>query len=141
MFHNVEELYLTPNVEEIDGKIRIELYSNVGKFYGILYYEPVKRGFANKPLSMNKWGCVDATLQESLYLDFPTITPTYLLQWGMSLISHRYMGTEDGRTSHTYELPFRGGDSHNHTSDEGPNTPHYLLWSGTTHEGNSEEVL
>ena len=35
MFHNVEELYLTPNVEEIDGKIRIELYSNVGKFYGM----------------------------------------------------------------------------------------------------------
>jgi hypothetical protein len=122
MFLNVDKLYLTPNVEEIDGKIRIELYSNEGKFYGILYYERVKRGFTNKPVSLNKWTCVDATIQTQTYEDFPTITPVGLLQWGMFLASQVGEGKEVDRTLHTYEHFFHGGDYHTPPSDGGPNT-------------------
>ena len=137
MFLNVDKLYLTPNVEEIDGKIRIELYSNVGKFYGMLYYEPVKRGFTNKPVSMNKYTCVDATLQKDLYEDFPTITPVGLLRELTHLISQLSGGKEEHTSSHTYEQLFHGGYYDTHGYYQESNTLPSPEWSGTTHEGNT----
>lgn len=134
MFRGMDKLYLTPKIEEISGKIRIELYSNVEKFYGILYYEPVKRGFINKPISLNQWLCVDATIQGEIYVDFPTITPVGLLRWGTYLISQGYGGTQVDSSFHTYERFSHEGDYHNLPFDGYPNTPYGPEWSGTTHD-------
>ena len=92
MFLNVDKPYLTPKIEKIDDRYRVELYSDGGKFYGMLYYEPVKRGFTNKPISMNSYTCVDATLQKRLVRRFPhhnsrrsaegTDSPNLSSKWG-----------------------------------------------------------
>ena len=109
MFRNMDKPYLTPKIEKMDDRYRVELYSNGGKFYGILYYELVKRGFTNKPISMNKYTCVDATLQKDLYEDFPTITPVGLLRGLTHLISQLDGGKDEHTSSHTYEHLFHEG--------------------------------
>ena len=125
----MDKPYLTPKIEKIDDRYRVELYSDGGKFYGILYYELVKRGFINKPISMNKYTCVDATLQKDLYEDFPTITPVGLLRGLTHLISQLDGGTDEHTSSHTYEHLFHG-------DYQETNTLPSPEWSGTTHEGN-----
>ncbi len=137
MFLNVDKLYLTPKIEKMDERYRVELYSSGGKFYGMLYYEPVKRGFINKPISMNSYTCVDATLQKDLYEDFPTITPVGLLRGLTHLISQLSGGKEEHTSSHTYEQLFHGGYYDTHGYYQESNTLPSPEWSGTTHEGNT----
>jgi len=134
MFLNVDKLYLTPKIDKIDDRYRVELYSNGGKFYGMLYYEPVKRGFTNKPISMNSYTCVDATVQKDLYEDLPTITPVGLLRWVAHLISQVDESGVGSIPSHTSVPFFHGGDDYNHEPEGDGNTHHNPEWSGTTHE-------
>jgi hypothetical protein len=103
----------------------------------MLYYEPVKRGFTNKPISMNSYTCVDATLQKDLYEDFPTITPVGLLRGLTHLISQVSGGKEEHTSSHTYEHLFRGGSYDIHGDYQETNILPSPEWSGTTHEGNT----
>ena len=134
MFLNVDKLYLTPKIEKMEERYRVELYSDGGKFYGILYYEPVKRGFTNKPISMNSYTCVDATVQKDLYEDFSTITPVGLLRWVTDLVSQEELRRVGSIPSHTSVPFFRGGDDYNHEPEGDGNTHHNPEWSGTTHE-------
>jgi len=57
-----------------DNRIRIVVSLNDNIELGTLYFEKVKRGFTNKPLSMNAWACVDAKI-EGLYQHGESITP------------------------------------------------------------------
>ena len=57
-----------------EGRIRIVVSLNEDVELGTLYFEKVKRGFTNKPLSMNSWACVDAKI-EGLYQHGESITP------------------------------------------------------------------
>jgi hypothetical protein len=57
-----------------DNRIRIVVSLNDNIELGTLYFEKVKRGFTNKPLSMNAWACVDAKI-EGLYQQGESITP------------------------------------------------------------------
>ena len=56
-------IYKMDKVEE--GRIRFIISFN-DEEVGSLYFEKAKRGFTNKPLSMDAWVCVDAKI-ERLY--------------------------------------------------------------------------
>ena len=69
------DIVLTYNLTKIEeGRIRIVVSLNEDVELGTLYFEKVKRGFTNKPLSMNAWACVDAKI-EGLYQHGESITP------------------------------------------------------------------
>ena len=69
------DIVLTYNLTVIeDNRIRIVVSLNDNIELGTLYFEKVKRGFTNKPLSMNAWACVDAKI-EGLYQHGESITP------------------------------------------------------------------
>jgi len=112
MFLNVDKLYLTPKIDKIDDRYRVELYS----------------------VSMNKYTCVDATVQKDLYEDLPTITPVGLLRWVAHLISQVDESGVGSIPSHTSVPFFHGGDDYNHEPEGDGNTHHNPEWSGTTHE-------
>ncbi len=56
-------IYKMDKIEE--GRIRFIISFNEEEV-GSLYFEKAKRGFTNKPLSMDAWVCVDAKI-ERLY--------------------------------------------------------------------------
>jgi len=69
------DINLTYSLTQIEeGRVRIVVSLNETMELGTLYFEKVKRGFTNKPLSMNAWACVDAKI-EGLYQHGESITP------------------------------------------------------------------
>ena len=68
-----------------EDKIRIVVSLNEEVELGTLYFEKVKRGFTNKPLSMNSWACVDAKI-EGLYQVGESITPKDIVAHCQELI-------------------------------------------------------
>ena len=68
-----------------DNRIRIVVSLNDNIELGTLYFEKVKRGFTNKPLSMNAWACVDAKI-EGLYQQGESITPKEIVAKCQELI-------------------------------------------------------
>jgi hypothetical protein len=69
------DIVLTYSLTKIEeGRIRIVVSLNEDVELGTLYFEKVKRGFTNKPLSMNSWACVDAKI-EGLYQQGESLTP------------------------------------------------------------------
>jgi len=69
------DINLTYSLTQIEeGRVRIVVSLNDNIELGTLYFEKVKRGFTNKPLSMNAWACVDAKI-EGLYQHGESITP------------------------------------------------------------------
>lgn len=76
--------HLIPTCEQQEDKKIITISDEGGEHLGLLYYEITKRGFVNKPLSLNRWGLVDAKI-ERLYEKYPEIEPIDILQWGSQL--------------------------------------------------------
>ena len=68
-----------------DNRIRIVVSLNDNIELGTLYFEKVKRGFTNKPISMNAWACVDAKI-EGLYQQGESITPKEIVAKCQELI-------------------------------------------------------
>ena len=68
-----------------EGSIRIVISLNDQVEMGTLYFERVKRGFSNKPISMNSWACVDAKI-EGLYQQGESITPKDIVAHCQELI-------------------------------------------------------
>jgi len=68
-----------------DNRIRIVVSLNDNIELGTLYFEKVKRGFTNKPLSMNAWACVDAKI-EGLYQQGESLTPKEIVAHCQELI-------------------------------------------------------
>lgn len=65
-------------IEEMDkGRVRIIIYVD-GEEAGVMYYEIAKRGFSTKPVSMNKWACVDAKITK-LYDMVEDMTPKKIM--------------------------------------------------------------
>ncbi len=80
------DIVLTYSLTKIEeGRIRIVVSLNEDVELGTLYFEKVKRGFTNKPLSMNSWACVDAKI-EGLYEAQENITPTEVMSKCQELI-------------------------------------------------------
>jgi hypothetical protein len=54
------------NLEMMDyGRIRVVISDMNLNQKGVLYFEKVKSGFINKPISMNSWACVDAKIEKT----------------------------------------------------------------------------
>jgi len=64
IFIHMEDFVYKMDVME-EGRIRFIISLNEVEM-GSLYFEKAKRGFTNKPLSMDAWVCVDAKI-ERLY--------------------------------------------------------------------------
>lgn len=65
-------------IEEMEkGRVRIIIYVD-GQEAGVMYYEIAKRGFSTKPVSMNKWACVDAKIT-NLYDMVEDMTPKKIM--------------------------------------------------------------
>ncbi len=62
-------------------RVSVEILFKVGELtesLGILYFEKAKRGYVRKPIGMNSWACVDASV-EGLYTKDESITPTEII--------------------------------------------------------------
>ena len=61
-----------------------------GASLGLVYYERAKRGYTNKPVSMDRWVCVDASVQD-LYIhgsmEIECITPKMIMEECQKVIS------------------------------------------------------
>ena len=80
------DIQLTYNLTEVEvGRVRVVVSLNEQIELGTLYFEKVKRGFTNKPLSMNSWACVDAKI-EGLYQVGESITPKDIVAHCQELI-------------------------------------------------------
>ena len=82
------DIVLTYGLTKIEeGRIRIVVSLNEDVELGTLYFEKVKRGFTNKPLSMNSWACVDAKI-EGLYQQGESLTPKDIVAHCQELIKN-----------------------------------------------------
>jgi hypothetical protein len=82
------DINLTYSLTQIEeGRVRIVVSLNEDVELGTLYFEKVKRGFTNKPLSMNSWACVDAKI-EGLYQQGESLTPKDIVAHCQELIKN-----------------------------------------------------
>jgi hypothetical protein len=64
-----------------EDRVCIEV-SISGQSLGLIYYERAKRGYNNKPVSMDRWVCVDANVKD-LYvygsMEIECVTPKMIM--------------------------------------------------------------
>jgi len=77
---------LIPTIQKIDeGRMRVLFH--VAEFeMACLYYENSKKGWTNKPLSLNQWRCVDARMSDKTIYINGLVEPKDLVGWGNELI-------------------------------------------------------
>lgn len=81
-------------IEEIEkGRVRVIVYVD-GQEAGVMYYEIAKRSFSTKPVSMNKWACVDAKIT-NLYDIVEDMTPKKIMDMCQEEIS-KWWGKKKG---------------------------------------------
>ena len=69
-----------------EDRVCIEI-SVSGASLGLVYYERAKRGYNKKPISMNRWVCVDAKIEGLYVYGGVDITPKDILDKCQDLIS------------------------------------------------------
>lgn len=75
------------------GRVRVIVYVDEEEA-GMMYYEIAKRGFSTKPVSMNKWACVDAKIT-TLYDIVEDMTPKKIMDMCQEEIS-KWWGKKKG---------------------------------------------
>ena len=58
---------------------------------GSLYFEKAKKGFTNKPLSMDAWVCVDAKIERLYEVSDYEITPKEIVETCQKMIKAEYL--------------------------------------------------
>ena len=58
---------------------------------GSLYFEKAKKGFTNKPLSMDAWVCVDAKIERLYEVSDYEITPKEIVEVCQKMIKAEYL--------------------------------------------------
>ena len=58
---------------------------------GSLYFEKAKKGFTNKPLSMDAWVCVDAKIERLYEVSGYEITPKEIVETCQKMIKAEYL--------------------------------------------------
>ena len=71
-------------ITQVDDRIRVTI-TKEGKEAGSLYFEKAKKGFANKPLSMGSWACIDAKIEDDTIFS-ETLTPKDIVNECQELI-------------------------------------------------------
>jgi hypothetical protein len=70
-----------------DGRIRFIVSFN-DQEVGSLYFEKAKKGFTNKPLSMDAWVCVDAKIERLYEVVDYEITPKDIVEVCQNMIKN-----------------------------------------------------
>jgi len=78
IFIDMEDFVYKMDVME-EGKIRFIIYLNEVEM-GSLYFEKAKRGFTNKPVSMDAWVCVDSKIGGLYEVSNYDITPKQIVE-------------------------------------------------------------
>jgi hypothetical protein len=81
--HMTEFVYKMDVMEE--GRIRFIISLNEVEM-GSLYFEKAKRGFTNKPVSMDAWVCVDSKVGGLYEVSNYDITPKQIVERCQSII-------------------------------------------------------
>ena len=78
-------IYKMDKIEE--GRIRFIISFNEEEV-GSLYFEKAKKGFTNKPLSMDAWVCVDAKIERLYEVVDYEITPKDIVEVCQNMIKN-----------------------------------------------------
>ena len=78
-------IYKMDRMEE--GRIRFIISFNEEEV-GSLYFEKAKKGFTNKPLSMDAWVCVDAKIERLYEVVDYEITPKDIVEVCQNMIKN-----------------------------------------------------
>jgi len=81
-------IYKMDRMEE--GRIRFIVSLNEEEV-GSLYFEKAKRGFTNKPVSMDAWVCVDAKIERLYEVSDYEIFPKDIVEVCQKMIKAEYL--------------------------------------------------
>ena len=85
MFINMTDLLYT--MDKVDDRLRFIISFN-DQEVGSLYFEKAKRGFTNKPISMDAWLCVDAKIERLYEVVDYEITPKQIVEVCQNMIKN-----------------------------------------------------
>lgn len=85
MFINMTDLLYT--MDKVDDRLRFIISFN-DQEVGSLYFEKAKRGFTNKPISMDAWLCVDAKIEKLYEVVDYEITPKEIVEVCQNMIKN-----------------------------------------------------
>ena len=74
-------------MDKVDDRLRFIISFN-DEEVGSLYFEKAKRGFTNKPLSMDAWVCVDAKIEKLYEVVDYEITPKEIVEVCQNMIKN-----------------------------------------------------
>ena len=78
------------NMDRIDERIRFIITFN-DQEVGSLYFERAKKGFNNKPLSMDAWVCIDAKIEKLYEVSDYEIVPKEIVDTCQKMIKSEYL--------------------------------------------------
>jgi hypothetical protein len=70
-----------------EGRIRFIIFLKEEEV-GSLYFEKAKKGFTNKPVSMDAWVCVDAKIERLYEVSDYEITPKQIMEVCQGMITN-----------------------------------------------------
>ena len=85
MFIHMTDLVYT--MDKVDDRLRFIISFN-DQEVGSLYFEKAKRGFTNKPISMDAWLCVDAKIERLYEVVDYEITPKQIVEVCQNMIKN-----------------------------------------------------
>ena len=85
MFYGMTDLLYT--MDKVDDRLRFIISFN-DQEVGSLYFEKAKRGFTNKPISMDAWLCVDAKIERLYEVVDYEITPKEIVEVCQNMIKN-----------------------------------------------------
>ena len=88
MFIHMTDLLYT--MDKVDDRLRFIISFN-DQEVGSLYFEKAKKGFTNKPLSMDAWVCVDAKIERLYEVVDYEITPKDIVEVCQKMIRGEYL--------------------------------------------------
>jgi hypothetical protein len=74
-------------MDKVDDRLRFIISFNDHEV-GSLYFEKAKKGFTNKPLSMDAWVCVDAKIERLYEVVDYEITPKDIVEVCQNMIKN-----------------------------------------------------
>jgi hypothetical protein len=77
-------------MDRIDERIRFIITFN-DQEVGSLYFERAKKGFNNKPLSMDAWVCIDAKIEKLYEVSDYEIVPKEIVDTCQKMIKSEYL--------------------------------------------------
>ena len=77
-------------MDKMEDRIRFIISFNEQEV-GSLYFEKAKRGFTNKPLSMDAWVCVDAKIERLYEVSDYEVFPKHIVETCQKMIKAEYL--------------------------------------------------